>query len=121
MKVYIKFQKKEGIFRISMNLKKLYQKNFWAVEILTVVKFCAVSLFTLDWKQNLPERWICTTHAAINRTGKTNARKGEDGFNSYKEFHEWEVKGHVIAAFMVFCGMQSMEGVSIYICIVTLL
>lgn len=64
---------------------------------------------------------IGTTRATINRTGKTNAKKGADDYNSYKEFHEREIEGHVIAAFMVFCGMQGMEGVSIYIYIVTLL
>ena len=53
---------------------------------------------------------IGTTRATINRTGKTNAKKGADDYNSYKEFHERELEGHILAAFMVFTGMHSMEG-----------
>lgn len=49
---------------------------------------------------------VGTTRAPINDTGKTNAKKGADDYNSYKEFHEPENEGHVIAAFMVHCGMQ---------------
>lgn len=53
---------------------------------------------------------VGTTRATINRTGKTNAKKGAADYNSYKEFHEREVEGHVIASFMVYSGMHSMEG-----------
>lgn len=42
--------------------------------------------------------------------GKTTAKKGVDDCNSYKEFHERELEGHILAAFMVFTGMHSMEG-----------
>ena len=51
---------------------------------------------------------VGTTSASINRTGKTNAKKGADDYNSYKKFHEREIEGHVIASFMVPCGMLSM-------------
>lgn len=44
---------------------------------------------------------VGTTRASINRSGKTNAKKGADDYNAYKEFHEREIEGHVIAAFMV--------------------
>lgn len=51
---------------------------------------------------------VGTTSASINRTGKTNAKKGADDYNSYKKFHEREIEGHVVASFMVHCGMLSM-------------
>lgn len=51
---------------------------------------------------------VGTTSASINRTGKTNAKKGADDYNSYKKFHEREIEGHVEALFMVPCGMLSM-------------
>lgn len=51
---------------------------------------------------------VGTTSASINRTGKTNAKKGADDYNSYKKFHEREIEGHVVASFMVPCGMLSM-------------
>ena len=57
---------------------------------------------------------VGTTRASINRSGKTNAKKGADDYNAYKEFHEREIEGHVIAAFTVHCGMQSMQGT--YVC-----
>ena len=51
---------------------------------------------------------VGTTSASINRTGKTNGKKGADDYNSYKKFHEREIEGHVEASFMVPCGMLSM-------------
>lgn len=51
---------------------------------------------------------VGTTSTSINRTGKTNAKKGADDYNSYKKFHEREIEGHVVASFMVPCGMLSM-------------
>ena len=45
---------------------------------------------------------VGTTSASINRTGKTNAKKGA------RKFHEREMEGHVVASFMVPCGMLSM-------------
>jgi len=54
---------------------------------------------------------IGTTTATINRTGKTNAKKGVDDYNAYRDFHDREVEGHILAAFMVFCGMENMEDV----------
>lgn len=51
---------------------------------------------------------VGTTSASINRTGKTNAKKGADDYNSYKKFHEREIEGHVVASFMVPCRMLSM-------------
>ena len=51
---------------------------------------------------------VGTTSASINRTGKTNAKKGADDYNSYKKFHEREIEGHVVASFIVPCGMLSM-------------
>ena len=53
--------------------------------------------------------------ATVNRTGKTNAKKGVDDYNAYREFHDREVEGHLIAAFVVFCGMENMEGMFLYV------
>ena len=47
----------------------------------------------------------------MNRTGKINAKKGaHKDYNAFKEFHEREVEGHIIASFMIFAGMESMDG-----------
>ena len=47
----------------------------------------------------------------MNRTGKTNAKKGpKDDYNAYKDFHDREIEGHVLASFMTYSGMNSMEG-----------
>ena len=46
---------------------------------------------------------------------KTNAKKGVDDYNAYREFHDREVEGHIIAAFMVFCGMENMERMFLYV------
>lgn len=46
---------------------------------------------------------------------KTNAKKGVDDYNAYREFHDREVEGHIIAAFMVFCGMANMERMFLYV------
>ena len=54
---------------------------------------------------------IGTSHASINRTGKTNAAKGvQSHYNEYKDFHKCEVEGHILAAFMEFSGMSNIEG-----------
>ena len=59
-------------------------------------------------ESSAPERG--TTAASINRTSKTNAKQGaEVDFNAYKYFHERETEGHIIAAFMQFSGMKTME------------
>lgn len=42
-------------------------------------------------------------------------KKGVDDYNAYREFHDSEVEGHIIAAFMVFCGMENMEGMFLYV------
>ena len=54
---------------------------------------------------------IGTSAASINRTGKTNARKGvHSHYNEYKEFHEREIEGHICAAFMEMSSMTKLEG-----------
>ena len=42
-------------------------------------------------------------------------KKGVDDYNAYREFHDSEVEGHIIAAFMVFCGMENMEGMFLHV------
>ena len=46
----------------------------------------------------------------MNRTGKTNARKGAEDYNAYRDFHDREVEAHILAAFMTFAGMQTFYG-----------
>lgn len=59
---------------------------------------------------------VGTSAASINRTGKTNARKGVDSnYNEYKEFHEREVEAHICAAFMEMSSMSKLEGMTYYI------
>jgi len=52
-----------------------------------------------------------TSAASINRTGKTNTRKGvHSNYNEYKEFHEREVEAHICAAFMEMSSKSKVEG-----------
>ena len=85
-----------------------FQVN-WHKGVHYYFKFYVLS--ASDWKENFLKdestAEVGTTRASINNTGKTNAKKGADDYNSYKEFHERENEGHV-AAFMVHCGVQSM-------------
>ena len=54
-----------------------------------------------------------TTRASMNRTGKTNAAKGEENhYNEYSEFHAREFEAHVCAAFMKMTGMKSVKGLT---------
>ena len=49
--------------------------------------------------------------ASMNRTGKTNAKKGPKvDLNAYKDFHDREIEAHIIASFMEFAGMKSVQG-----------
>ena len=52
-----------------------------------------------------------STCASMNRTGKTNAKKGPKvDYNAYKDFHDRETEAHIVASFMKFAGMSSIEG-----------
>ena len=54
----------------------------------------------------------------MNRTGKTNAKKGPKvDYNAYKDFHDRETEAHIIASFMKFAGMTSIEGKLILCCL----
>jgi hypothetical protein len=58
---------------------------------------------------------VGTTCASMNRTGKTNAKKGPKAdYNAYKDFHDREIEAHVIASFLHFAGMKSIEGKMIF-------
>ena len=49
--------------------------------------------------------------ASMNRSGKTNAKHGPMvDYNAYKDFHDREFEAHVLASFMTFVGMKTMEG-----------
>lgn len=58
---------------------------------------------------------VGTSRASMNRTKKTNASKGvESHYNEYKEFHNCEVEGHILAAFMELSGMSKLEGIWLF-------
>lgn len=44
-----------------------------------------------------------------------HAKKEVYDYNAYREFHDCEVEGHIIAAFMVSCGMENMESMFLYV------
>ncbi|XP_078343148.1 uncharacterized protein LOC144628902 [Oculina patagonica] len=48
--------------------------------------------------------------ASMNRSGKTNAKQGPKvDYNAYKDFHDREFEAHVLASFMTFVGMKTIE------------
>ena len=50
--------------------------------------------------------------ASMNRTGKSNAKKGPDkDYNAFKEFMDRETEAHILARWMIFVGMTSLEGI----------
>ena len=58
---------------------------------------------------------VGTSAASINRTGKTNARKGiQSNYNDYKDFHEREMEAHICGAFMDMLSMGTLEGMIIH-------
>ena len=47
----------------------------------------------------------------MNRTGKSNAKKGPDkDYNAFKESTDRETEAHILARWMIFVGMTSLEG-----------
>jgi hypothetical protein len=60
-------------------------------------------------KESSPD--VGSSCASINRTGKTNAKKGpKNDYNAYKDFHDREIDAHFIASFIKFAGMKSING-----------
>ena len=54
---------------------------------------------------------IGTARASMNRTGKSNAKKGpEKDYNAHRDFTDRETEAHIIARWMKFVGMTSVEG-----------
>ena len=54
---------------------------------------------------------ICTACTSMNRTGKSNAKKGpEKDYNAYRDFTDRETEAHIIARWLKFVGMTNMEG-----------
>lgn len=46
----------------------------------------------------------------MNKTGKTNAKKGPDqDYNAYKDFFTRETEGHIIAKWMLFAGVDDLQ------------
>ena len=53
---------------------------------------------------------IGATCASVNRTGKTNEKKGPDiDYNAFKDFLDRETKAHLISWWMDFVGMETTE------------
>lgn len=47
----------------------------------------------------------------MNRTGKTNAKKGPaKDYNAFRDFHDREVEAHIIASFLTHIGAPNLEG-----------
>ena len=47
----------------------------------------------------------------MNRTGKTNAKKGSaKDYNAFRDFHDREVEAHIIASFLTHIGAPNLEG-----------
>ncbi|XP_044173628.1 uncharacterized protein LOC114969606 [Acropora millepora] len=63
-----------------------------------------VKLYELEYKTFFRSRSaqeIGTTCASMNRTGKTNAKKGpHDEYNAFRDFHDREIEAHILASFV---------------------
>ena len=47
----------------------------------------------------------------MNRTGKTNAKKGpHDEYNAFRDFHDREIEAHILASFLTPIGAASLKG-----------
>ena len=56
-----------------------------------------------------------TSCASMNRTAKSNAKKGpEEDYNAFKDFVDRETEAHIISRWMVFAGMTDMKGIASY-------
>ena len=56
-----------------------------------------------------------TSCAPMNRTAKSNAKKGpEEDYNAFKDFVDRETEAHIISRWMVFAGMTDMKGIASY-------
>ena len=54
----------------------------------------------------------------MNRTGKTNAKKGPaKDYNAFRDFHDREVEAHIIASFLTHIGAPNLELVALSISI----
>jgi len=46
----------------------------------------------------------------MNRTGKTNAKKGpHDEYNALRDFHDGEIEAHILASFLTHIGATSLK------------
>ena len=55
---------------------------------------------------------IGTACASMNRTGKSNAKKGPDkDYNAFKDFMDRETEAHILTGWMKFVGMNDMKGI----------
>ena len=61
-----------------------------------------------------------TSFAEMNRSDNSNAKKGPSkDFNAYKDFHESETIASILAAWMEFSGMDSIEGIAFFLLLLT--
>ncbi|CAB3979299.1 PREDICTED: uncharacterized protein LOC107327384 [Paramuricea clavata] len=64
--------------------------------------------FTTSFEESANE--LGTTCSLMNKTGKTNAKKGPDkDYNAYKDFFTRETEGHIVAKWMIFAGMDDLQ------------
>lgn len=46
----------------------------------------------------------------MNRTGKTNAKKGpHDEYNALRDFHDREIEAHILASFLTHISATSLK------------
>ena len=59
-----------------------------------------------------------TSFAEMNRNESSNAKKGPSvDYNLFKDFFNSETIAHILAAWMEFTGMQSIEGMKRLTCL----
>ena len=52
-----------------------------------------------------------TSQSLMTRTNSSNAKEGpKKDYNAFKDFNISETEGHILAAWMHFIGMDSIEG-----------
>ena len=96
-----------GSSQLTSKLFSIYEE-WWCITFLIIIQVERKIFFS---NESAPE--VGTSCASMNRTGKTNAKKGpKEDHKAFKEFHDREIEGHVLTSFMNYSGMSSMEGKS---------
>ena len=96
----------------------IYIKSFPTLSQTVFTNFLVISCkqipFQIEYDmllKILPLHKLEQPEPSINRTHKTNAAKRIDnGYNEYQEFHQQETEAHICAAFMVMGHMSTLTG-----------